>query len=229
VQTVFVETGNSSQTAPIVRPSQLGRLIDRAHRRGLRIVAWYLPTLVDPGKDARRSIGAVRFRTRLGQTFDSFALDIESSAVSPVWERNRRLARVSARLRAAVGGDYPLGAIIPAPRGMELSPTYWPNFPYTALHRTYDVFAPMGYYTNRVRGPAAAADYTRRNADIIRTATGDPAVPIHMIGGGAAASTRAEVRGFANAVAGLGLLGGSLYDAATTRPGEWDELAVLRR
>ena len=57
---------------------------------------------------------------------------------------------------------------------------------------------------------------------------GRPDYPIHMIGGGAEASNRYEVRGFVKGVTGLGLLGGSLYDAATTRAAEWDELQPLR-
>ena len=68
----------------------------------MKVVAWYLPTLVDQGKDQRRALGAIRFRTPLGQSFDGFALDIESPAVHTVSIRNARLLAVSA-LPAAVG------------------------------------------------------------------------------------------------------------------------------
>jgi hypothetical protein len=67
------------------------------------------------------------------------------------------------------------------------------------------------------------------NARIIWHETGDPTIPVHMIGGGAAATTHAEVHGFVRAVRDLGLRGGSLYDAATTRDFAWRELAVLHR
>ena len=195
----------------------------------MKVVAWYLPTLVDQGKDQRRALGAIRFRTPLGQSFDGFALDIESSAVHTVSTRNARLLAVSAYLRRWAPAGAKLGAIIPAPRGMQLSPTYWPNFPYVGLASIYDVFAPMGYYTNRVSGERDAYLYTWMNARIIWHETGDPTIPVHMIGGGAAATTHAEVHGFVQAVRDLGLRGGSLYDAATTRDFAWRELAVLHR
>ena len=80
VNTIYLETGNSSQSTPIVRPALAAALIQSAHRRGMRVVAWYLPTLQNPGMDYRRSLGAIRFRTPLGQSFDAFALDIERGA-----------------------------------------------------------------------------------------------------------------------------------------------------
>ena len=229
VNTIYLETGNSSAKDAFVRPGAAASLIQSAHRRRMKVVAWYLPTLVDQGKDQRRALGAIRFRTPLGQSFDGFALDIESSAVHTVSTRNARLLAVSAYLRRWAPSGAKLGAIIPAPRGMQLSPTYWPNFPYVRLASIYDVFAPMGYYTNRVSGERDAYLYTWMNARIIWHETGDPTIPVHMIGGGAAATTRAEVHGFVQAVRDLGLRGGSLYDAATTRDFAWRELAVLHR
>ncbi len=229
VNTIYVETGNSSQAVPLVRPTQVAGLIQSAHRRGMRVVGWYLPDLRNPGVDYRRALGAIRFRTPLGQSFDAFALDIESPVITPVSLRNARLLSVSQALRRWAPAGYPLGAIIPAPRGMELSPTYWPGFPYTAIASIYDIFLPMGYYTNRVSGEMNAYWYSLANARIIWRETGDPTIPVHLIGGAAAATTRWEVRGFVHAVTQLGLAGGSLYDAATTRLGAWLELAALHR
>jgi hypothetical protein len=229
VNTIFLETGNSGSKDAFVRPGAAATLIQSAHRRGMKVVAWYLPTLVDQGKDQRRALGAIRFRTPLGQSFDGFALDIESSAVSPISTRNARLLAVSAYLRRWAPSGAKLGAIIPAPRGMQLSPSYWPNFPYAGLASVYDVFVPMGYYTNRVSGERDTYLYTWMNARIIWHETGDPTIPVHMIGGGAGATTHAEVQGFVQAVKDLGLPGGSLYDAATTRDFAWRELAALHR
>jgi hypothetical protein len=67
------------------------------------------------------------------------------------------------------------------------------------------------------------------NARIIWNETGDPTIPVHMIGGGAAATTQPEVHGFVQAIRDLGLTGGGLYDAATTRAFAWRELAALHR
>jgi len=227
VDTLYLETGNSGQHSYLFRPVQMAAFVRAAHFRHMKIVAWYLPTLTDLQKDRSRSVGAIRFRTDDGQRFDSFALDIESSDVKLISTRNERLATLTHTVRLAAGQSTALGAIIPSPRGMQLSPSYWPNFPYSMLAAVYDVMLPMDYYTNRVSGEAAAETYTEQNAQILWAETGDPAFPIHMIGGGAAASTRYEVRGFVTGVTGMSLLGGSLYDAATTRPGEWEELQPL--
>ena len=77
VRTLYLQTSNSNRSADLVRPAGLGRLVDAAHARGLRVVAWYLPTLVRPGRDLRRALAAIRFRTQTEGSFDSFALDIE--------------------------------------------------------------------------------------------------------------------------------------------------------
>src|SRR5206468_2176981 len=132
--------------------AQLGRLVDAAHAAGLRVVAWYLPTLLYPARDLRRVLAALHFTTPAGGRFDSFALDIEASDVRTVSLRNARLAVLAAALRAAAGPAYPLGAIVPSAVGMELHPKYWPDFPYAQLRQSFDVFLPMAYFTYRVKG-----------------------------------------------------------------------------
>ena len=128
VKTLFLETGNSRQPTDVVRPRQLGRLVDAAHAAGLRVVAWYLPTLLYPPRDLRRVLAAVHLTTPAGGHFDSFALDIEASDVRTVTLRNTRLLALCEALRAAVGDAYPLGAIVPSAVGMERHPKYWPGF-----------------------------------------------------------------------------------------------------
>src|SRR5262249_5989120 len=130
VKTVYLETSNYSQAADVVRPAQMGLLLDALHGAGLRVVAWYLPGFVTPAVDLRRALAAVQFTSPSGGRFDGFALDIESSAVKRVSVRSARVLALSRQLRAAVGPDYPLGAIIPSPRGMQIKPAYWPTFPY---------------------------------------------------------------------------------------------------
>ena len=117
VRTLYLQTGNYSQRADLVRPSALGRFVDAAHAAGLRVVAWYLPSFLYPAQDTRRALAAIRFRSPTGQRFDAFALDIEASLVRHVPLRNQRLLRLSAQLRAATGPGYALGAIIPSPVG----------------------------------------------------------------------------------------------------------------
>src|SRR5256885_537002 len=104
------------------------------------VAAWSPPALVSLRDVLRRSLGAIRFRTLRGDSFGSFALDIEASVVRSVPLRTARLLRLSRQLRAAVGPSFPLGAIIPSPVGMERKPAYWPGFPYRGLGSLYDVF-----------------------------------------------------------------------------------------
>jgi hypothetical protein len=225
VRTLYLQTGNYEQPADLVRPQALGRFIDAAHAAGMRVVAWYLPSFLYPAQDTRSALAAIRFRSAKGERFDSFALDIEASLVRSVPLRSKRLLQLSARLRAAVGRGYPLGAIIPSPVGIRRHPTYWPHFPYRGLARSYNVFLPMAYATDRhIHGIEATRGYDAADIAIIRAQTGRPHVPIHLIGGLANAMGTREVAGFMRAVADCSPLGYSLYAFSVTRQATWKAL-----
>jgi len=225
VRTLYLQTGNYEQRVDLVRPQKLGRFVDAAHAAGMRVVAWYLPSFLYPAQDARRSLAAIRFRSARGERFDSFALDIEASLVKSAPLRSKRLLQLSARLRRAVG-RRPLGAIIPSPVGIRRHPTYWPRFPYRSLARTYDVFLPMAYATDRhIHGIEATRAYDAADIAIIRTRTGKPRVPIHLIGGLANAMGTREIAGFMRAVGDCGPVGYSLYAFSVTRQASWRALA----
>ena len=229
VRTIYLETANFKQSRDVVRADRLSRLLDAAHARGITVVAWYLPSFQAGGRDLRRSLAAIRFRSAGGQTFDSFALDIEWSGVRSVALRNRRALDLSRRLREAVGPDYALGAIIPNPRGMELRRDYWQPFPYADLAAVYDVVLPMVYSTYRGDGPAVVTRDVTRSMTILRTATGRPDVPVHLIGGLGDEFSAAEARTFARLVATLRPHGWSLYDFSVTAPSAWAALSALGR
>ena len=228
VRTLFLETSNYHWPSALNRPKAMGALIEAAHARGLRVVAWYLPGFNDPSKDYKRSMAAIDYRSATGQKFDSFSLDIEASIVKDVAVRNSRLRSLSKRIRAAVGASYALGACIPSPAGMAMHTSYWPRFPYRMLAGIYDVFVPMGYYTYHGDGYAHAYSETRDNIRIIREKTGRPTVPIHVIAGDAAKSSGGETTGYVRALRENGALGGSMYDWATTSDASWRALANVR-
>jgi hypothetical protein len=228
VKTVYLETSNYSQPVDIVRPQQLGPLVDALHARGVHVVAWYLPGFAKPALDLRRALAAVRFTTLSGSAFDGFALDIESTAVKRVAVRTQRALVLSQQLRAAVGSDYPLGAIIPSPRGMKIKPTYWPGFPYSQLAGLYDVLLPMVYWTYSAKGPDGAYGYLAWALALLRQGVGDPEVPIHLVGGTSYNATLDEEQAFAQLVTDDGRLQGwSLYDWFGTKPPAWKALAAI--
>jgi hypothetical protein len=225
VRTLFFETSNYQMRRwDIVRPDRVGRFVEAAHARGLQIVAWYVPSFRNLARDKRRSLAAIDFESRGGEQFDSFALDIESSLVRSATVRSARLVLLSKRLRAA-RPVITLGAIVPSPRGMQRLSWYWPGFPFEQLTQSFDVFLPMGYFTYRSHRPRFSSSYTRMNIDLLREWTGDPALPVHAIGGLARDASPAQVRGFAKAARGGDAIGSSLYDFADTTPRQWLELS----
>ncbi len=221
VRTLYLETSNYSHAAGVVYPRATGRFLDEAHAAGLRVVAWYLPSFAHPAADESRSLAAIRFRSATGERFDSFALDIEASVVPNVKLRNARLLALSRRLRAAAPAGYPLGAVIPSPVGMARHPDYWPGFPYARLAEVYDAFVPMAYFTNYVHTSAAAYAYARDVVRTIRARSGDPDVPIHLIGGLANRAGAGAIDGFARAASDCAVEGISLYAYLQTSGAQW--------
>ena len=227
-KTLYLETGNYKQKVDVVRPRAQGRFLDAAHAAGLRVVAWYLPSFANLGRDERRALAAIRFRSVNGEHFDAFALDIEATVVRGLRLRDLRLLQLSARLRSAVGPGYPLGAIIPSPVGM--SPYYWPGIPDRGLARYYDVFLPMAYSTDAgVHGSTATLAYLSATVAAIRRGTGNARIPIHLIGGLSGTMGAQETAGFMRAVAECAPLGYSLYSFPTTRTSAWKALTAPLR
>lgn len=227
VRTVFLQTSNFSRGRPFVHSEGVIRFLDAAAEQDVDVVAWYLPGFRDLGTDLKRALAAIRLQTPAGNRFDSFALDIESPEVSRHGVRTRRLLALSARIRGAAGDGYPLGAIVPSPRGVRVNSWYWPSFPYRRLATTFDVFLPMTYFTWRVSGREDAAWYTAKNILILRQETSGMNVPIHVIGGIASDATPQETRGFVETVRGRNVIGASYYTFPMIRPLQWRALRTI--
>lgn len=224
VTTLFLETSNYRKANDLYRPTQMGSFVEKAHAKGLQVVAWYVPGFDRMRKDRRRSLAAIDFRSPGGEAFDSFALDIEATAVADIETRNARAVRLSSQIREHVGPDYTLGAIVP-----EANAAYWPSFPYSDLVTHYDVFLPMAYYTHRVSGRAAVEAWTADNIRTVRQATGRPRLPVHVIGGLGGEGTVRELKGFVATLEDKNAKGGSFYDFPITTNREWEVLAGLAR
>jgi hypothetical protein len=227
VKAVWIETANDRAPADVMRPAQLGRLVDGLHARGVRVVAWYLPGHVKPTLDVRRSLAMLSFRTASGQAFDGIALNIESTRLRNADLRSRRAVALARRLRQEAG-ETPLAIVPFNPRRLERRPSTWPRFPWAELAATSDAFAPMVYTGGALKGFDATYGYVTRALRLLRTQTGSPDIPIHVAGGVADRMGPEELAGFVAAVSDDGsVVGVSLYDWATTRPAAWRALAPL--
>lgn len=223
VRTLFVQVSHRRTGDLILEPGRLGAILERARARGLSVVAWYLPPLVDPDDDFARLMSAATLGV------DGLAIDIEATDVADVAERNRRLIGLTDRLRAALG-DVPLGAIVLEPVLIEdVSPRWWPGYPWRDLAERFDVFLPMMYWTNRsvASGWRDPFRYTAENLARLRARTGGVR-PVHAIGGIGSSTSVADVELMIRALGPEGVIGASIYDFDTTPAEVWPVLGALR-
>lgn len=224
VDTLFVQTAHSRSTSTgVIERDRLEGLIERAHQRGLHVVAWYLPPLVDVEADLDRLVASADLPV------DGLGVDIEATEVTDVAERNRRLLDVTDRLRTEVGADKTLAAITPSAVHLQVvNPAFWPAFPWVELAGAYDVILPMAYWSIRDADRRDGEQYVGENIDLIRELTDDPDVPIHAVGGIADGIPVDQVEGMVRAIQARQATGGSLYDWATSSEEQWVAMAPLR-
>jgi hypothetical protein len=171
-----------------------------------------LPEFRDPDADVRRALAAAEFRSPDGHGVAAVGLDIEVRTV-PVEQRTPNLLSYTRTVRASL--DVPLFGIVLPPSLLARSGTWWPGFPWTELAPEFDGMVTMGYWSGSIGGEPYA--YTRETIDDVRRLVGDPAYPLHVIGGLAADSGVAETEAFCRAAAEGGAVGAGLYDVTTTR------------
>ena len=227
VHTLYLETSNFHRPFPFVDEPGVAAFVDAAHEHGVDVVAWYLPGFLDVGLDAKRSKAAIRFRTDAGNGFDGFALDIEAPDVADADVRTARLLDLSDRLRTFAGEDYPLGGIVPSPRGIVVHKDYWPGFPYADLAAVYDVIMPMSYFTWHHPTGDSTHLYLTQNIRIIQREVGSDQVPIHVIGGIAQEASIAQAQAFVNVLRERGAIGGSYYTYTGIHGEEWSVLQQI--
>ena len=220
VRTVFVQATRWDDQSPdgIVDRAGLRSFLVNAHRRGLRVVGWYLPHLGDVDRDLERVRQILDFEAS-GHRFDGIGIDIEwTEAVPDDGERNERLVQLSARIDE-LAGDVPVAAIVlPAVQIEVVNPRYWPAFPYRRLAPYYDVWMPMAYWTFRDDPYGDGGLFVTESVDRLRNNLGDPDALVAPIGGIGDLVTEQDVTLFAEGLAEVGAIGGSYYDWATLSP-----------
>ena len=217
VQVLYLQATrfNNPTGGDIVDPDVLAQWLERARANGITVVAWYLPTLTDPAADLRRLKAMATLPHVAG-----IGVDIESTAVKDPAVRSARMVELSKAVRAAMP-DRPLSAIVlPAVDTDVVNLSYWPGFPWKEIRGIYDVWQPMGYWTNRTTksGYRDAERYTRENVERLRAHLGDPKAVVHPIGGIMDKATPADVTGYLKAVRETGCVGASLYTWFTQKP-----------
>jgi hypothetical protein len=222
VQTVYLQTSHRRSNAIVMEQERLEELIDRAHANDMHVVAWYLPTFLDPADDLARLLAAAELRV------DGLAVDIESTDLVDVAERNSRLLDLSDQLRTTLGDDKTLAAItLSTVHTQVVNPAFWPAYPYADIAERYDAILPMAYWSLRTGELRASVTYVGENVDRLRAIVGDD-VAIHLIGGIADEVSTADIAGMIDAIDARDVIGGSLYDWVTSNPRQWTALAPLR-
>ena len=100
----------------------------------------------------------------------------------------------------------------------------WPRFPYRRLRPLYDAFLPMSYSSYRGRGARYVFRYTRDNVAYLRSATRDPLLPVHVIGGLANKLRATEASAVVDASRATGAIGVSFYKHSLSGREEWRAL-----
>jgi hypothetical protein len=223
IQTLYIQTAHRKLPGDIAEPDRLLPIIQRAHDRGIAVVAWYLPTFEDLDTDFRRLMAATTLPV------DGLGVDIESLTVANAAERTQRLLTLSTALRQAMGGRA-ISAITQSAVIMQMiNPGFWPGFPWQQVGQLYDVIIPMSYWSERSQPEWHSGErYTGTDIDLIRQLTGRLDMPIHVAGGIANGITIDDVSGMVRAIQARGVLGGSLYDWSTSQPDQWNLLKALR-
>ncbi len=223
VQTLFIQTAKHDTPDLIAERDLLDPIIARAHARGIRVVAWYLPTFENNDNDLGRLVASAALDV------DGLAVDVESRKVAEPGERSARLVDLSRRLREALPGRA-IGAIVMPPVQLEVvNQNFWPGFPWQEIAPFYDVWQTMGYWTDRKEssGYRDPYTYTAENQRRLRANLGNPTAAIAPVGGVGAFGPD-DVDAFLRAAVETGAIGGSIYDWRTTRVEAWPSLRKFR-
>jgi hypothetical protein len=226
IDSLYIQTAKADIADDVLDRDLLNSIIAKARARGMRVIGWYLPTFGDIAVDLRH----LQATAALG--VDGVGVDIEDrSTVADTATRNARLIDLSAQFRTA-NPALPIAAIVLPPVVTEVINTaYWPQFPWQQLAGRYDVWMPMGYWTNRKAdsGWRDGYRYTAENIDRIRANTGLPNAAVHPIGGLSDTATAAEIDGFVQASLDRSAIGGGLYDNSISANAQYIPLARLRK
>lgn len=229
VQVLFLQTaGTDGRTSgPLADPAVLASFLRAAHRYGIRVIGWYVPTFSDVRTDLEHLRAIAAFGSG-AQRFDGAAVDIEdTSAVTDPAQRSRRLVLLSKELRAAVGPRYPLAAVVLPPVLTEvINPQAWPQFPWRGIAPLYNVWIPMVYWTFRSSGSTYSDPrrYTIDSVTRLRRDLDQASAPVEVLGGVSGVANSSDYIAFIQGASAVHAIGLSVFSYLHLKP---NDLALL--
>jgi hypothetical protein len=173
IRNLYIQVGRSN-TESIVRPDEVGTLIDYCHKYGVRAIAWNFAQLFDPKADAAKMIEAAEYRSPHGEGFDGLAGNMEVNLAA--W----KVTQYSEAIRQRIGKNYPMVAVVFSPLNKAPQAQYTP---WKVLGKYWDVVAPMTYWSGKYK-KFEAYNYTVDTVKQVRSLIGRSDVEIHPIGDG---------------------------------------------
>lgn len=219
VATIYWETSNYHSPADVMYPADLQQVIALAHAQGIKVVPWYLPGYRNIALDRRRFAAAINAGG--ADPIDGLGVDIEADIVRNRQLRAKRAAAMVQWLRATYP-DLPMAGIVPRD-----ALAWWRIFPYAEVRANTDVMMPM-CYTSRYLTPAQTTAMSAECVTTIRTQTGDPAAPVHVIAGVTDFLKPRLLIAAARGARDAGAMGFSLYNLETTTAAGWRAVDVWR-
>lgn len=191
----------------------LEQLLPLAHAAGIAVVAYDGPSLEDIPSDVARAKSVIDFQTTSGHRIDALGSDIERTR-APNLDRPRA-AEYAELLRAAVGPNYPLVAIV-------MNPNYHESwYPFAELARGFNVMSPMDYWTG-VTGDGA--EFVSKSVKLLEKY----GLPVSVIGqaypmeGSGSYPSSQAAQGAMAAAKDSGAVGISWWSWETTTDWHWD-------
>lgn len=212
---LYVRTGSSKMG--FYAQQYLNDLLPRAHAAGIRVFGWDFPYLFDPAADVARSVEAITYTTPDGHRIDGFAPDIETKGEG-VNIGAPQAAAFTNGLRAAVGPDYPLIAVVPRPNPALVT------YPFAEVIAPFDAIAPMVYWMNRDSGDDVAGAIANLSQ------YGKPIIPIGQAydgqpeGGPPGVPSRAQIQRFMQVAEEHGAIGVSFWSWQHASAEAWDAI-----
>ena len=202
----------------------LSDLLPKAHADHIALIAWIYATLDNPAADAQLATQVANYTAPSGDKVDGLAIDMEQT-LSP-----SAITAFAQQVRGSVGNNYLLAAVVYPPQS-DPGQTYASM--YAACAQSFSVIAPMDYWHNTPTSFTAqqAADYVTQSLTMLRQLSGNPNVPISVIGqaydmfasGGTGEynPTGAEEQAAMQAARSGGAIGYSMYRWGTANQAEW--------